>query len=42
LNCLHKNPVKRGLVSSPGERPWSSGRHSFFQDTSVLRMGRLD
>jgi len=24
---IHRNPVKRGLVSSPGEYPWSSFNH---------------
>ena len=25
LNYMHNNPVKRGLVSSPGDWPWSRG-----------------
>jgi putative transposase len=24
LNYMHNNPVKRGLVSAPGDWPWSS------------------
>lgn len=27
LRYLHRNPVKRGLVHSPEEWPWSSFRH---------------
>jgi putative transposase len=40
LNC--NNPAKRGLVSSPGDWPWSSWRFYFLHDASVLRMDRLD
>ena len=29
LNYMHNNPVKRGLVSSPGDWPWSSWRFYF-------------
>ncbi len=28
LRYVHQNPVKRGLVSSPEDWPWSSFRHS--------------
>ena len=42
LNYMHNNPVKRGLVNSPGEWPWSSWRYYYLQDASVLRMDRLD
>jgi len=38
----YNNPVKRGLVSSPGDWPWSSWRFYFLHDASVLRMDRLD
>ncbi len=41
LNYMHNNPVKRGLVSSPGDWPWSSWRFYFLQDASILRMDRL-
>jgi len=27
LRYMHQNPVSRGLVSEPGEWPWSSFRH---------------
>ncbi len=42
LNSMHNNPVKRGLVSSPGDWPCSSWRFYFLHDASVLRMDRLD
>jgi putative transposase len=42
LSYMHNNPVKRGLVSSPGDWPWSSWRFYFLHDASVLRMDRLD
>lgn len=41
LDYMHNNPLKRGLVSSPGEWPWSSWRFYFLQDTSILEMDRL-
>ena len=40
LNC--DNPVRCGLVSSPGDWLWSSWRFYFLHDASVLRMDRLD
>jgi putative transposase len=42
LNYMHNNPVKRGLVRSPGDWPWSSWRFCFLQDASILHMDRLD
>lgn len=41
LNYMHHNPVKRGLVSSPGDWPWSSWRFYFLQDASIFAMDRL-
>jgi putative transposase len=41
LNYLHNHPVKRGLVSAPGDWPWSSWRFYYLQDASLLRMDRL-
>ena len=38
LNYMHNNPVKRGLVSPPGEWPWSSWGFYYWQDASILRM----
>ncbi len=42
LNYMHNNPAKRGLVSSPGDWPWSSWRFYFQQDAPILRMDWLD
>jgi putative transposase len=42
LNYMHNNPVKRGLVSSPGDWQWSSWKFYFLQDAFVLRMDRVD
>jgi len=41
LNYMHNNPVKRGLVSAPGEWPWSSWRFYNLEDGSLLEMDRL-
>ena len=41
LNYLHNNPVKRGLVHSPEEWPWSSFRFYYLNDSSLLSMDRL-
>ena len=35
------NPVRRGLVSSPGDWPWSSCSYYFLQDASLLAMDRV-
>jgi hypothetical protein len=37
---MHNNPVTRGLVSSPGDWPWSSWRFYYWEDASILRMDR--
>jgi len=42
LDYMHNNPVKRGLVSSPGEWLWSSWRFYFLQDASMLTMDRVE
>jgi hypothetical protein len=42
LNYMHNNPVKRGLIKSPGDWPWSSWRFYYLNDISVLRMDRWD
>ena len=39
---MHDNPVTRGLVSSPGNRPWSSWKFCYLNGASLLRMHRLD
>ncbi len=41
LNYMHHNPVKRGLVSSPGDWRWSSWRLYFLQDAPILALDRL-
>ncbi len=41
LNYMHNNPVKRRLVSSSVEWPWSSFRFYYLDDASILRMDRL-
>ena len=41
LNSMHHNPVKRGLVRSPEEWPWSSFRFYYLNDTSLLSMDKL-
>ena len=41
INYMHNNPVKRKLVVSPDQWPWSSFRFYFWNDSSVLTMDRL-
>jgi len=41
LNYMHGNPVKRGLVSSPDQWPWSSFRFYHLQDSFLLSMDPL-
>ena len=41
LNYMHGNPVKRGLVPSPDQWPWSSFRFHYLEDSSVLTIDRL-
>ena len=41
LNYMHNNPVKRRLVNSSGEWPWSSWRFYFLEDASLIAMDRL-
>jgi hypothetical protein len=41
LNYLHNNPVKRRLVSSPDQWPWSNFRFHYLNDSAVLTMDRL-
>ncbi len=40
LDYMHNNPVKRSLVSSPDQWPWSSCRFYYLGDASVLEMDR--
>jgi putative transposase len=41
LNYLHASSVKRGLVPSPDQWPWSSLGFYHLQDSSLLAMDRL-
>jgi putative transposase len=41
LNYMHGNPVKRRLVSSPDQWPWSSFRFYYLQDSSLLPIDRM-
>jgi putative transposase len=41
LDYMHHNPVKRRLVTSPGDWPWSSWRFCYLEDKSILEMDRL-
>jgi REP-associated tyrosine transposase len=38
LDYMHANPVKRGLVKTPGDWPWSSWRFYYLGDDSLLAM----
>lgn len=38
LRYIHRNPVKRGLVSSPEEWPWSSYRHYANNEVGVVEI----
>jgi len=41
LNYMHNNPVKRGLVESAEQWPWSSHRFYYLNDSSLLSMDSL-
>jgi putative transposase len=41
LDYMHNNPVKRGLVRSPEQWPWSSYRYYYLNDSSLLSMDAL-
>jgi hypothetical protein len=41
LDYARNNPVKRGLVKHPGERPWSSWRFCLWDDGSTLGMDKM-
>ena len=38
IDYMHNNPVARGLVSHPGDWPWSSWRFYYCEDSSLLAM----
>ena len=37
IRYIHRNPVKRGLVTSPGDYPWSSFNHYATGNPGVSR-----
>ena len=41
LTYMHNNPVKRRLVASPADWPWSSWRFYHLEDASILAMDRM-
>lgn len=41
LAYIHNNPVKRRLVDSADQWPWSSFRHYFLGDDSILKMDHM-
>jgi putative transposase len=38
LECMHMNPVRRGLVSDPCDWPWSSARNCLVDDQAIFRV----
>jgi putative transposase len=42
LEYMHNNPVKRRLVTAPGDWPWSSWRFYYSGDVSLLEMDRWE
>jgi hypothetical protein len=38
LRCMHRNPVKRGLVGSPEEWRWGSCRFYFLDEPGPVRV----
>ena len=38
LRYLHRNPVKRGLVTEPGEWKWSSFRHYAYREIGIVEI----
>jgi REP element-mobilizing transposase RayT len=41
LDYMHSNPVKRRLVATPDQWPWSSYRFYNFNDSTLLAMDRI-
>ncbi len=41
LRYRHANPVKRRLVQSPDQWPWSSFRYYYLRDESLMAMDHL-
>ena len=38
LRYMHRNPVKRGLVNSPEQWPWSSYRNYLLNETGLVKV----
>jgi putative transposase len=38
LDYMHRNPVKRGLLNSEGDWPWSSFRHYALREVGVVEV----
>jgi len=38
LRCLHRNPVKRGLVKEPADWKWSSFRHYALRQPGIVEI----
>jgi putative transposase len=38
LRYLHRNPVKRGLVTEPGDWKWSSFRHYALREIGIVEI----
>ncbi len=41
LDDMHHNPVKRGLVATPGDWPWSGWRFYHLGEGSILEMDQI-
>jgi len=42
LRYMHRNPVKRGLVESPEQWPWSSFRFYLYREAGPVRINDTD
>ncbi|TWT59320.1 Transposase IS200 like protein [Rubinisphaera italica] len=42
IDYIHANPVRRELVSHPSDWKWSSARHYFGEENSVLQVDKID
>ncbi len=38
LRCIHRNPVKRGVVDCPEQWEWSSFRSYLYQETGLVQV----
>ena len=42
LRYMHRNPVKRELVASPDQWPWSSFRFYMYGESGLVRINHID